>query len=255
VNKTTPARPEAARAQSARADQSRQRILTAAAREFGEHGLAGARTDRIAAVAEVNKALLYYYFESKEKLYLAAIEMIAGEVRDKSMAVFLRDATPGERVLRTALNHFDRILAQREFQSLMQQEILRLQKGESGAMPILVKRVFEPLQAMFQSMLREGIASGELIEADLLQFQLSTLGANVFYFLSAPIWRLVLPVDPFDPKVLAERRRALVRFLGSALFMDRKHGAEVAERVLADTPMPEFNPEGSLYGRKNERTQ
>lgn len=255
MSKTTPARPEAARAQTARADQSRQRILKAAAREFSEHGLAGARTDRIAAAADVNKALLYYYFESKEKLYLAALEMIAGEVRDRSMEVFLRDATPGERVLRTALNHFDRILSQREFQSLMQQEILRLHKGESGAMPILVKRVFEPLQAMFQSMLREGMASGELIEADLLQFQLSTLGANVFYFLSAPIWRMVLPFDPFAPEVLADRRRALVRFLGSALFMDRKHGAEVAERVLADSPMPEFNPEASMYGRKNERTQ
>jgi TetR/AcrR family transcriptional regulator len=255
MNKNPPTRPESARTQSTRADQSRQRILTAAAREFSEHGLAGARTDRIAAVAEVNKALLYYYFESKEKLYLAALEMIAGEVRDRSMEVFLRDATPGERVLRTALNHFDRILSQREFQSLMQQEIMRLHKGESGAMPILVKRVFEPLQAMFQSMLREGMASGELIEADLLQFQLATLGANVFYFLSAPIWRLVLPLDPFEPSVLEERRRALVRFLGSALFMDRKHGAELAERVLADSPMPEVDPERTMYGRKNERTQ
>jgi TetR/AcrR family transcriptional regulator len=257
---TNPSRPESARSQSARSDQSRQRILDAAAKEFSAHGLAGARTDRIAAAAEVNKALLYYYFESKEKLYLAALEMIAGEVRDKSMAVFLRDATPGERVLRTALNHFDRILTQREFQSLMQQEIMRLHKGESGAMPILVKRVFEPLQVMYQSMLREGIASGELIDADLLQYQLSTLGANVFYFLSAPIWRLVLPLDPFEPEVLADRRRALVRFLGSALFMDRKHGAETAERVLADSPMPEITAEGALYerkfvGRKNERTE
>ena len=43
---------------------------------------------------------------------------------------------------------------------------------------------------MFQSMVREGIASSELIETDWMQIELAALGANVFYFLSAPVWRL-----------------------------------------------------------------
>ena len=80
----------------------------------------------------MNKALLYYYFESKEKLYSAALEMVSARVRDRSMAVFLREASPGERVLRAALEHFDRILTQREFQTLMQHEMMRLHKGEEG---------------------------------------------------------------------------------------------------------------------------
>src|SRR5580700_6049505 len=117
-----------------RSVETRGRILDAALREFAANGLAGARTETIAAAASVNKALLYYYFESKEKLYVAALEMIAGKVRDSSLQVFLREVSPGERVLRTALNHFDRILTQREFQSLMQQEMIRLHKGESDAM-------------------------------------------------------------------------------------------------------------------------
>src|SRR5208283_3645176 len=134
---------------------------------------------------------------------------------------------------------FDRILTQHEFQSLMQQEMLRLHKGEEGELPILVKRVFAPIQAMFQSMVREGIASGELIEADWFQIVLAALGSNVFYFLSAPVWRLVLPFEPFDPDVLKARRVALVEFLGKAIFQDRTHGAELAAKILADTPMPE----------------
>ena len=88
-------------------------------------------------------------------------------------------------MLRSALNHFDRIVGQQEFQSLMQQEMIRLHKGESGVMSILVKKVFEPTLIMYRSMVREGIASGELIDADWMQIQLATLGANVFYFLSA----------------------------------------------------------------------
>jgi TetR/AcrR family transcriptional regulator len=222
-----------------RSAEARTRILEAAIREFSEHGLAGARTEQIAAVAGVNKALLYYYFESKEKLYSAALELVSARVRDRSMAVFLRDASPGERLLRAAIDHFDRILSQREFQTLMQHELMRLHKGESGELPLLVKRVFAPIQAMFQSMIREGVSSGELIDADWFQIVLSALGANVFYFLSAPVWRLVLPVDPFDREVLRARRIAVVEFLGQALFIDRKHGAELAARVLADSPMPE----------------
>jgi TetR/AcrR family transcriptional regulator len=222
-----------------RSAETRERILDAAVREFSENGLAGARTEQIATAAGVNKALLYYYYESKEKLYAAALEMVSAKVRDRSMAVFLRDASPGERMLRAALDHFDRILTQREFQSLMQQEMIRLHRGEEGQLPILVKRVFGPLYAMMQSMMREGMESGELIGAEWLQMLLSTLGGNVFYFLSAPVLRLVVAFEPFDREVLRARRVALVEFLGKAIFQDRKHGDELAARVLADTPMPE----------------
>src|ERR1700722_20186604 len=156
-------------AQAERSAETRGRILDAALSEFAAHGLAGARTEQIAAAAGVNKALIYYYFESKEKLYSAALEMVSGRIRDRSMAVFLRDASPGERLLRAALDHFDRILAQGEFQSLMQQEMMRLHQGESDALPVLVKRVFAPLQTLYQAMMREGIASGELINMDWLQ--------------------------------------------------------------------------------------
>jgi TetR/AcrR family transcriptional regulator len=225
--------------QADRSTETRSRILEAALTEFAASGLAGARTEQIAAAAGVNKALIYYYFESKEKLYAATLEMVSARVRDRSMAVFLLEASPGERLLRAALHHFDRILTQREFQSIMQQEMIRLHKGEEGELPILAKRIFAPLHAMFQSMVREGIASGELIDVEWLQIVLAALGANVFYFLSAPVWRQIMPFEPLDPEVLLARRVALVEFLGQALFQDRKRGAELAAKVLADTPMLE----------------
>ncbi|MGC9222884.1 MAG: TetR/AcrR family transcriptional regulator [Terracidiphilus sp.] len=223
-----------------RSAETRSRILEAALTEFAAHGLAGARTEQIAAAAQVNKALLYYYFESKEKLYAATLEMVSSRVRDRSMAVFLREVSPGERVLRAALDHFDRILTQREFQSLMQHEMIRMHKGEEGELPVLAKRIFGPLHAMLRSMVREGIASGELIEVEWLQIILASLGGNAFYFLSAPVWRLIEPFEPFDTEVLRARRVALVEFLGQALFQDRRRGAELAAKVLADTPMPEL---------------
>jgi TetR/AcrR family transcriptional regulator len=248
--------PEQTHPVSERSAETRARILDAALKEFADHGLAGARTERIASAAGVNKALLYYHFDGKENLYIAALEMISGKIRDRSMALFLREASPGERLLRAALDHFDRILSQGEFQRLMQQEMMRIHEGDaSAALPIIIKRVFAPLQAMYQAMMREGIASGEIIDVDWMQIHLAALGANVFYFLAAPVWRLIQPLDPFAPDVLAARRRAVVEYLGQAVFIDRKRGAELAARVLADTPMPELNNDPTMFGRTNERTK
>lgn len=52
---------------------SPERILTAAAAEFADRGYAGARVDRIARRARVNKAMLYYHFASKQGLYRALL--------------------------------------------------------------------------------------------------------------------------------------------------------------------------------------
>ena len=223
-----------------RADQTRQSILRAAIREFSAHGLAGARTDAIAESAGVNKALLYYYFKSKSGLYEAAFEEIATEVTQQTLAALDPRHSPGERLLRAALNHFDRILTNLEFQSLLQQEMVRLRRGEIGTVPVLVKKVFRPLLAKFEETIRDGILSGELCDLDWLQMVYFMLGANVFYFLSAPMMQFALPFHPLDAAAIEARRRAAVQLLGTAVFSDRAHGAKLAKRVLADMPMPPF---------------
>jgi len=223
-----------------RSDQTRKDILLAAIREFSEHGLAGARTDAIARSAKVNKALLYYYFKSKGSLYAAAFEEIASAVVQRSLTALGTGHSAGERLLRAALDHFDRILTQHQFQSLLQQEMVRFRRGESGSVSLLVKRVFKPLLMKLQETVQEGIRTGELCEVDSLQVVYSMLGANVFYFLSAPMMQFALPFDPLESSALEARRKAAAQFLGKALFVDRTYGAKLAKRVLADMPMPKI---------------
>src|ERR1700733_15156077 len=221
-----------------RADRTRKLILRAAIREFSAHGLAGARTDAIAESAKVNKALLYYYFKSKKGLYAAAIDEVASAVAEGALAALDPKHSAGERLLRTALSHFDRILSQRDFQSLMQQEMVRLRRGESESLPTMVEHVFKPLLGKLEEAVHDGIETGELCQVDWLQVVYSVLGANVLYFLSAPMVRLMLPFDPMAPAAIERRRRAAVQYLGNALFVDRAHGARLVKRVLADMPMP-----------------
>jgi TetR/AcrR family transcriptional regulator len=226
------------RTQADRADQSRARILDAAIAEFSENGLAGARTEQIAEAAGVNKALLYYYFESKEALYAAALESVAEKIVASSMAAMAGKRSAGERLVNFVLNHFDRIHSQRTFQSLMQQDMMRLRQGEATALDPLVEKVFRPMMYAVKDLLAEGMGTGELIEVDEWQMMYAALGANVFYFLSGPVMGRLIGSDPLEPKALKARRKAAIEYLGQTVFTDRRHGARVAERVLARTPMP-----------------
>jgi AcrR family transcriptional regulator len=63
------------------AEDTRRRIFTAAAAEFAEHGLAGARIDRIATAARANKQAIYLYYGNKEKLFAAVLRAKLEEVR------------------------------------------------------------------------------------------------------------------------------------------------------------------------------
>jgi TetR/AcrR family transcriptional regulator len=226
------------RTNAERADLTRTRILEAATVEFSANGLAGARTERIAEAAGVNKALLYYYFRSKDALYAAALDAVAARMAESSMSVLGKDCSAGQRLLSTALNHFDRIYSQPVFQTLMQQEMIRLRNGETDALSPLVDRLFRPMGERILAVIQEGIDSGELIPVDSSQVLYATLGPNVFYFLSAPMMHFIAQMDAFHPSALEFRRRVAIEYLGQSVFTDRAQGARIAAAVLAETPMP-----------------
>lgn len=60
------------------AEETKRRIFAAATKEFADHGIAGARIDRIAAAAKANKQLIYAYFGSKRDLFQ---EVVSTQVR------------------------------------------------------------------------------------------------------------------------------------------------------------------------------
>ena len=70
---------------------SPEQILDAAAREFAERGYAGARVDRIARRAAVNKAMLYYHFASKRQLYRTLLRRMFARAADR----FIEDLPDG----------------------------------------------------------------------------------------------------------------------------------------------------------------
>lgn len=80
-----------------RGDETRQRIIDAAVKLFGEHGFAGASTRDIATAAGVNAPALQYYFENKEGVYRACAEYITSDLKARF--------APSMRVASEALKH------------------------------------------------------------------------------------------------------------------------------------------------------
>lgn len=62
------------------ADATRRKLLEAATAEFAEHGLAGARVDRIAEAAGASKVMIYTYFGNKEALFDAVFAAVVADV-------------------------------------------------------------------------------------------------------------------------------------------------------------------------------
>ncbi len=83
--------------------RTRDDILVVATEEFATHGLAGGRVDAIAERTRTSKRMIYYYFESKEGLYLAVLERSYRKIRTLEEDLKLSSIEP-EAALRTLIS-------------------------------------------------------------------------------------------------------------------------------------------------------
>ena len=156
----------------------------------------------------------------------------------------LEQRTFGRRAggLHFALNHFDRIHSQQAFQSLMQQEMMRLHRGEENALTPIVEKVFRPHDDAAARSVCEGKRTGELIEADEWQIMYAALGANVFYFLSAPVMGMMTG-DPLERERDGVSAQSGCRVSGAGNFYRSQTwgggGGAGAGTPMRNAPMPE----------------
>jgi AcrR family transcriptional regulator len=124
-----------------------ERLLTAALAEFASHGKAGARTDRIARRATVNKQLIHYYYRNKAGLYQATLAFAAKAVVEQLNALPLVGLTAVERLRRLVRGQFDFLLNHPEHTA-----VLVGAESETDWADLAIRPVAE--------LLREGQATG-----------------------------------------------------------------------------------------------
>lgn len=97
--------------ENSKAELTKAKILQAATKVFSEKGFDGARVDEIASRAKVNKAMIYYYFENKEKLLEELIKDFKEDIRKVkeklTKDVDWNDESESERVFEEMLNYME----------------------------------------------------------------------------------------------------------------------------------------------------
>lgn len=100
-------------------EKTRQEILEVAFAEFAEKGFSGGNTDVIAQGAGVTKRLIFYYFGSKEGLFISVLEMAYERIRKSEENLHLDQLSPREAIRRLVEFTFDFDNAHPEFVRLV----------------------------------------------------------------------------------------------------------------------------------------
>jgi AcrR family transcriptional regulator len=164
---------------------TQEKILTAAREEFAARGLEGARVDRIARSAGVNKAMIYYHYRSKEQLYETIVRQFLETVRTFLDRV-LTDETDLESLLLQVSRFWDGVFeTSREMPPIMLREMAA---GGDRARNLFIKMFTEvdaprKIRALFESEMRKG----RMRKLDTPQTFVSFVGMNLFYLLFAPL--------------------------------------------------------------------
>jgi AcrR family transcriptional regulator len=161
------------------ADRTREKILRAAIAEFATHGWSGARVERIRQRARANTRMIYHYFGDKQRLYVAVLEHVIGELRQEELRLEVDQIDPLEGLLQL-YEFVDRHFATHpELITLLSGEnLLRGQFLASTAKPPIIS---SPLMPLMKQLLRRGERKG-LIRSGIDPLHLYVVMVALCYF-------------------------------------------------------------------------
>jgi TetR/AcrR family transcriptional regulator len=203
-----------------------QRILEAATAVFLLKGKDGARMQDIADRAHINKALLHYYFRSKDKLYDVVFK--------EQVSLFFRNILAGltpqplfEDSLRRFIDRYiDNINANRHIIRFMHWEI---QDG-GDRMQSLMQQVFADLPSKeipLFSFIRDAVAAKQIRPVDPIHLLINILSLCVFVFIAKPVLEKVLPgLHVEDPSFLEQRKQVVFDLIWNGISFSTCGGTE-----------------------------
>lgn len=194
--------------------KTRERILYAAEEVFAIRGFGGARTAEIAKKASVNKALLHYYFSSKEGLYHAMMDRLLFEMIQIAQDVLKKGLT-GKALIDGIFDaFFDYAAKHRHFVRLTTVEN---SGAQSRYLENMLRNFFKPLFDRACDHLQNEAKKGRLKKIDAPHFLTTVYLAIVGYFSDGKFIGAITGSDISSSKKLAERKSFLKDLIASLI--------------------------------------
>jgi AcrR family transcriptional regulator len=161
-------------------EHSRARILAAAHAEFAQHGFDGARVDRIATLAGLNKRMLYHYFGNKESLFCAVLEANYAHKRDSEKALKLEQDSPTDAIRKLVTLTWNYYLENPAFLSLLNSA--NLHQARHLRQSAQVRQMRSPFITLIGTILDNGVRAGVFRSGvDPAQLYITIASLSYFY--------------------------------------------------------------------------
>jgi TetR/AcrR family transcriptional regulator len=199
-------------------DTTREKIITAALEIFAAKGKHGARMEEIAEKADVNKALVYYYFNSKDNLFCEVLMLIMnhmyGSIQESAHKLEPATENPLERIRRMVLSHFEAFSKNEAYAKVFLQAIAVDPDDVKEALYRLRKDHSWMNSKTMVGFLEEGKKRGYFRDINCEQVLVSIMGMNMIHFIGKPMAKALFetPVDD-DEKFVEERGESILDLL------------------------------------------
>ncbi|MCP5263330.1 MAG: TetR/AcrR family transcriptional regulator [Burkholderiaceae bacterium] len=193
-------------------ERTKAEILRAAIVEFGEKGLAGGRIDEIAAATHTSKRMIYYYFGSKDGLYLAALEQSYARVRDTEMQLRLDDMDPQTALRCLVTVMFDHHLDNEHYIRIVMSE--NINRGRYLKQSSKIQELNRPAITLLRSIYDRGVAAGLFRPGlDATDIHASISALSFFNVSNRHTFGLIFQQDNQSPAYQANRRENVVQMI------------------------------------------
>lgn len=191
-------------------------IIEVALVEFSEKGLAGARIDEIAEATHTSKRMIYYYFGSKEGLYLAVLEESYRRMRQKESDLNLDDLAPEPALRRLAEYTFDHHRTHESYIRLVMSE--NINRGQFLAQSRFIQDMNIPAIDAIRKIYERGVAMGVFRPGlDPLDIHASISALCFFNVSNRHTFGLIFKCDPVAPDYADQRRSNVVEMVARYL--------------------------------------
>ena len=190
------------------ADRTQREILDVATKEFAEQGFAGARVDEIAARTRTTKRMIYYYFGSKERLFVAVLERAYAGIRAAEQTIDVDHLDAAAAIRRLAELTFDHQESHPDFCRLVAIENIHRAEHIAGREDFAGEnsRAIELIEAI----LERGRADGSFTrDIDAVDLHMMISAFCVFRVANRHTFGAIFDRDLADP-ALRERYRQML---------------------------------------------
>jgi AcrR family transcriptional regulator len=202
------------------ADTTEQLILNTARKHFVNNGFAATRMQEIADEAGINKAMVHYYFRSKEKLYSEIIGHTLDAILPKLSKAMSTPGTFWEKLDAIVSIYVKTLTDQPEIPFFVMSEIS--QKRERFVSELKKRSSFFPAVQSFLAQMHEEMEAGRMRIIPPFHLFLNIMGMTIFPYMSKPIFITVLDVGEAQfEELMKERKEVIINFIKHALIVEK----------------------------------